>query len=105
MNATLPLRSVMYGARDPANAITQALGGVLERFELYGLHGIELNRLRARHFPHVPELRCNTSSACAAAVGLLAWRLAGSSKNRRLIEPGSRAKRAWTAGRPQRVSS
>ena len=66
MSATLSLRPVMYAARDPANIITQALGGVLARFVLYGLGGAELSRLRAKHFPDAPELACDTHSVCAA---------------------------------------
>lgn len=65
MNATMSPRSVMYAARDPSNVITQALGGVLARFALYGLGGAELGRLRARHFPHVRELRCDADSVRA----------------------------------------
>lgn len=65
MNAMMSLNPVMYAARDPSNVITQALGGVLARFALYGLGGAELSRLRARHFPHVPELRRDADSARA----------------------------------------
>ena len=65
MNATLSPRSEMYAARDPANAITQALAGVLARFTLHGLGGAELSRLRAKHFPNAPESGCDTGSVCA----------------------------------------
>lgn len=67
MNATLSLSSVMYAARDPSNVITQALGGVLTRFALYGLGGAELSRLRAKHFPNAPEFGRDTDSGCATA--------------------------------------
>ncbi len=67
MSAMMSLGPVMYAARDPSNIITQALGGVLARFALYGLGGAELNQLREKHFPHAPELRDRMDGASIAA--------------------------------------
>lgn len=67
MSAMMFRNSVMYAARDPSNIITQAVGGVLERFALYGLAGTELNRLREKLFPYVPRLRERTDELSANA--------------------------------------
>jgi nitrogen fixation protein NifQ len=69
MSATMTLGPLMYAASDPGNPITQALGGVLARFSLHGLDGSELNRLRAKHFPHAPALPCDKTGACVGMRG------------------------------------
>ncbi len=58
MSALLDLGRLLDGARDPSDAVTQALGGVLARFRLPGLAPAELARLRERYFPRLSGLPC-----------------------------------------------
>lgn len=65
MSALLDLGRLLDGARDPSDAVTQALGGVLARFRLPGLAPAELARLHERYFPDVPGL-ASDADGCAA---------------------------------------
>lgn len=65
MSALLDLGRLLDGARDPSDAVAQALGSVLARFRVPGLAPAELARLRARYFPGAPGVACDTAG-CAA---------------------------------------
>lgn len=56
-------RQLMAGARDPADAVTQAFGGVLARFRIRGLEAPVLARLLSRYFPDADEVWVNVPSA------------------------------------------
>jgi len=70
MNAAMGVpgqyQRLMAGAVDPADAVTQALGGVLARFPILGLGAPALDRLLRRYFPRATGLGAVASGANSA---------------------------------------
>lgn len=66
MGTALDYRQLMAGAVDPADAVTQAFGGVLTRFSILGLSAPTLDRLLRRYFPRATELGAVASDGNSA---------------------------------------
>jgi nitrogen fixation protein NifQ len=60
-------RQLMAGARDPADVVTQAFGGVLARYRIRGLETPVLARLVRQYFPGVDDVW--TDALCSGDQG------------------------------------